>query len=327
MKHLMLAAAALAFATMAGGETPPAGWQAEWPATDFSHSAVAFGEILSGGPPKDGIPAIDDPMFAKVARVQPVPAASDPVVSVEINGEARAYPLSVLIWHEIVNDTMAGVPIAVTYCPLCNSAIVFDRRVAGEATTFGTTGKLRHSDMVMYDRASESWWQQFEGRAIIGLRLGTVLKTLPSRLESWAEFTARNPTGLVLMPDDPGARPYGRNPYAGYDTSIRPFLYDGSYAGPGEALMRVVAIEGVNAAWSFDFIRANGPVRVDDLQISWRAGQASALDAGQISAGRDVGGVVVERLAADGSQTLVVYSVPFAFAFAAFHPGAVIHHD
>ncbi|PJB31290.1 MAG: hypothetical protein CO109_10760, partial [Deltaproteobacteria bacterium CG_4_9_14_3_um_filter_65_9] len=236
-------------------------------------------------------------------------------------------PLSVLIWHEIVNDTLAGVPIAVTYCPLCNSAIVYDRRVAGKATTFGTTGKLRNSDMVMYDRASDSWWQQFEGRAIIGTRLGTTLKTLPSRLESWAEFVARNPEGLVLMPDDPGARPYGRNPYVGYDSSSRPFLYDGSYDGPGEALMRVVVIEGVEGAWSLDLIRRTGPVQVGALEISWRAGQASALDAGQISAGRDVGGVVVERVQADGSRVLVVYSVPFAFAFAAFHPGAVIHHD
>ena len=326
MKHL-LAAVTLLFATMAAAETPPASWQAEWPATDFSQSSVAFSEILSGGPPRDGIPAIDDPMFARVARVRPVPGDGDPLVSVELAGEARAYPLSVLIWHEIVNDTLAGVPIAVTYCPLCNSAIVYDRRVAGKATTFGTTGKLRNSDMVMYDRASDSWWQQFEGRAIIGTRLGTTLKTLPSRLESWAEFVARNPEGLVLMPDDPGARPYGRNPYAGYDSSSRPFLYDGSYDGPGEALMRVVVIEGVEGAWSFDLIRAKGPLRVGDLEISWRAGQASALDAGRISAGRDVGGVVVERVQADGSRMLVVYSVPFAFAFAAFHPGAVIHHD
>ncbi|MDP4033571.1 MAG: DUF3179 domain-containing protein [Pseudorhodobacter sp.] len=327
MKQLLLAAMTLTFASLALAETPSAAWLREWPDTDFSRSAVAFSEILSGGPPKDGIAAIDEPMFSKVARVKPMPAASDPVLSVEIAGEARAYPLSVLIWHEIVNDTLAGVPIAITYCPLCNSGIVFDRRVQGEQTTFGTTGKLRNSDLVMYDRATESWWQQFDGQAILGARLGTTLKTVPSRLESWAEFVARNPHGLVLVPEQPQTRSYGRTPYVGYDSSTRPFLYDGSYDGPGEPLMRVVAIEGVNAAWSFDFIRNAGPLRVGDLEISWRAGQASALDAAQIRDGRDVGSVLVERLHKDGSRALVVYSVPFAFAFAAFHPGATIHHD
>ena len=105
---------------------------------------------------------------------------------VALGGEARAYPLRILIWHQIVNDRIAGIPVAVTYCPLCNAAIVFDRRVDDETLEFGTTGLLRHADMVMYDRLTESWWQQYEGRAIVGSLAGTRLTPLPARLEAMA---------------------------------------------------------------------------------------------------------------------------------------------
>jgi hypothetical protein len=308
-------------------EQPAPGWLLEWPQTDFSNSSVAFDEILSGGPPKDGIPAIDAPQFVALSALDAPPEPQEPVMSVEIGGEARAYPLSVLIWHEIVNDTLAGQPIAVTYCPLCNSGIVFDRRVNGAVTTFGTTGKLRNSDLVMYDRASESWWQQFDGQAIIGARRGTVLTRIASRLESFAEFAARNPEGMVLVPPDAGARLYGRNPYVGYDSSAQPFLYSGDYDGPGTPLMRVVAIDGRAEAWSLDFIREAGSLRVDDLEIRWTAGQASALDAARVAAGRDVGTVTVERITAAGAREIVPFHVPFAFAFAAFNPGAPIRHN
>jgi hypothetical protein len=304
----------------------PATWQAEWPATDFSRSAVGFGEIISGGPPKDGIPAIDDPRFEPAATVARPPAPREAVMSLEIGGDARAYPLAILMWHEIVNDTVGGVPVAVTYCPLCNSGIVFDRRVAGTATTFGTTGKLRHSDLVMYDRATESWWQQFDGSAIIGARLGTVLPQVPARLESWADFVARHPDGRVLVPSDPGMRPYGRNPYVGYDSAPRPFLYDGSYDGPGEPLMRVVAVDGLAEAWSLDLLRARGEVVAGDLVLRWHPGQASALDHGTVAGGRAVGSVTVMRRRADGGEDPVAHHVPFAFAFAAFNPDAPIRH-
>ena len=120
------------------------------------------------------------------------PAATEPVMSLAIAGEARAYPLRILIWHEIVNDTVGGTPVSVTFCPLCNSGVVFDRRVAGEVTTFGTTESGKHRDVRLGD---ESWWQQFEGRAIVGVRAGTELKRLPARLESYAEFVARHPDG------------------------------------------------------------------------------------------------------------------------------------
>ncbi|PKP70680.1 MAG: hypothetical protein CVT82_05925 [Alphaproteobacteria bacterium HGW-Alphaproteobacteria-4] len=322
MKPLLAALATALSVTAATAQTAPAAWRAEWPATDFSRTSVNFSEILSGGPPKDGIPAIDAPAFQTLAELSTRPDDREPVISVELGGQARAYPVAILMWHEIVNDTFAGTPIAVTYCPLCNSGIVFDRRLGGEATTFGTTGKLRNSDLVMYDRATQSWWQQFEGRAIIGAHSGDELARVPSRFESFGEFAARRPDGEVLIPATRFGRSYGSNPYEGYDSLRQPFLYDGSYDGPGDALMRVVAIEGLPDAWSFAYVQAHAPFEVGGFRVEWQAGQASALDTRQIAEGRDVGTVTVTQA---GQPAL--YHVPFAFAFAAFNPDATIHHE
>ena len=184
------------------GADPARRQQEGWTKTEFNKARVSWEEIVSGGPPKDGIPSIDDPMFKSVVEDKEL-TPSDPVVGLAIGGDARAYPLRILIWHEIVNDTVAGVPVTVTYCPLCNSAVVFDRRVPPHVLDFGTTGKLRNSDLVMYDRQTESWWQQFTGEAIVGALTGTQLKLLPARLESFAEFKARHPAGQLLVPTDP----------------------------------------------------------------------------------------------------------------------------
>lgn len=170
----------------------PQSWSREGWKTDFSKSTINFDDILSGGPPKDSIPSIDNPEFILVGDVDNL-EDNEPVISLEINGDARAYPLRVLMWHEIANDTLGGTPVTVTYCPLCNAALVFDRRVNGQADTFGTTGKLRNSDLVMYDRGTESWWQQFTGEAITGQLTGTKLALVPSRLESWKNFKSRHP--------------------------------------------------------------------------------------------------------------------------------------
>ncbi len=310
----------------------PAHWEAAWPKTDFKKSLVDFSEIFSGGPPKDGIPAIDNPVFEPVDAVgSAAPDPTEPVMSLTIAGDARTYPLRILIWHEIVNDMVGGTPVSVTFCPLCNSGVVFDRRVAGGVTTFGTTGRLRNSDLVMYDRKTESWWQQFEGRAIVGVRAGTELTRVPARLESYAEFVARHPDGKVLVPDGTHLRDYGRNPYAGYDRSPKPFLYTGNYTGPGRPLMRVVSVPGVNQAWSLELLRRDGKIRVSgtpkgDLILGWSAGQNSALDSATISEGRDVGTAIVQRVGPSGSPEDISYDVPFAFAFNAFHPDAPIHH-
>ena len=174
-------------------------WRLEWPATDFSKRSVDLGEIVSGGPPRDGIPAIDAPVFAPLSELRGI-AGIEPVVSVQAGGEARAYPLRILIWHEIVNDRVGGEALTVTFCPLCNTAIVFRRQMGERLLDFGTTGKLRHSDLVMYDRQTESWWQQFTGEAIAGAMTGAVLEPWPARLESLARFRQRFPEGRVLVP-------------------------------------------------------------------------------------------------------------------------------
>jgi hypothetical protein len=174
----------------------PKRWANEWPVTDFSCTAVDFSEIGSGGPGKDGIPTIDDPKFAPASLLHKETdwlGPDEPVISVAVGPVARAYPVSILMWHETVNDEINGIPLTITYCPLCNSGLVFKRRVGGRVLDFGVSGKLRHSDMVMYDRQTESWWQKFLGRAIVGAVLGTELETYPARMESFSHFLADIP--------------------------------------------------------------------------------------------------------------------------------------
>jgi len=142
-----------------------------------------------------------------------------------VGGETRAYPLQILIWHEIVNDELGGVPVAVTFCPLCNTAIAFDRRVEGRTLDFGTTGKLRHSDLVMYDRQSESWWQQFGGEALVGRYTGTRLERLPARIVAWADFARSHPGARVLTRETGFDRAYGSNPYQSYDDIGSPPIF------------------------------------------------------------------------------------------------------
>ena len=197
-------------------------WTDEWPKTDFATASVDLDDIFSGGPPKDGIPSIDNPEFVPVAEAD-LPDI-EPVIGFRVGDDFRAYPLRILMWHEIVNDVVGGVPVAVTFCPLCNAAMVFDRRVDGQVLEFGTTGKLRYSDLIMYDRQTETWWQQFLGEAIVGSLTGARLKLLPARIESFAKFRERAPDGQVLVPGFSSLRSYGRNPYQGYDSLGQPWL-------------------------------------------------------------------------------------------------------
>ncbi|MCF6232816.1 MAG: DUF3179 domain-containing protein [Rhodobacteraceae bacterium] len=313
IKHLLLAGV-LAIAATAPLADPNL-WQHEWPDTDFNKTTVPdWTQILSGGPPKDGIPALYDPAFVRAADERRI-NNREPVITVEIgNAIPRAYPLRYLTWHEIVNDTVGGVPVAVTFCPLCNSGITFDRRLAGRTLTFGVTGKLRNSDMVMYDHETLSWWQQALGLGIVGEMTGKTLAPLPTWLESWAEFKARNPDGLVM--DEPDYnRAYGRNPYRGYDSAARPFLYSGENPPHGIApLVRVVRVG--NRAWPLTRLAEQGAVTEAGVTISWSKGQASALDAPTIADGKDVGTIRVR----DGAGRDVAHDVMFAFAFHAFWP-------
>lgn len=289
---------------------------AAWPETDFKRVRIDLGEVISGGPPKDGIPALSDPQFIAAADEARL-ADREPVMSVTLPGQAaRAYPIRYLMWHEIVNDSIGGVPVLVTFCPLCNTGMVFDPRLDGRSLSFGVSGLLRHSDMIMYDRETESWWQQALGQGIVGTHAGRELTQLPALMESWGAFRAAHPDGLVM--DEPDwSRGYGSNPYVGYDTS-RPFLYDGENPPHGiDPLERVVRVG--NRAWPLTRLARAGELREAGLVLTWTEGQASALDSQTIGRGREVGNIRVT----DTAGRDVVHDIPFAFAFHAFHPNGV----
>jgi len=330
---VVAAVVAPAVTTVVRATAEPESWRDEWPRTDFSQHTVPLEEIKSGGPPKDGIPSIDSPRFERLNSGTVTGWATrignaEPVISLVIRDDARAYPLSILIWHEIVNDIVGGTPVAVTYCPLCNSSLAFERTVEDRVLDFGTTGKLRNSDLVMYDRQSESWWQQFGGDAIVGIMSGKRLHLVPSRLESFGRFRERFPQGKVLIPNEPRARNYGRNPYVGYDASgQQPFLYDGSLPHGIDPMERVVAIEtrpGYHEAWSLPLLKERGAIESGDIVLKWEAGQTSALDKGTLAAGRDIGNVIAQRRQS-GQLSDIPYDVTFAFAFHAFRPNSPIH--
>jgi len=298
-----------------GAMASPKYWSSEWPNTDFDNTSVKnWVEIMSGGPPKDGIPALSDPSFIPVSEESRI-GDREPVITVEIEGsQPRTYPIRYLTWHEIVNDVIDEVPVAVTFCPLCNSGMVFDRRVNGELRTFGVSGKLRNSDMVMYDRETESWWQQAIGTGIVGHHNGDELRQLPAWMESWAEYKARNPEGMVM--DEPSwPRSYGANPYVSYDSSTRPFLYSGENPPHNvPPLMRVVRVG--ERAWPMDRLSREQNITEGGVNITWTQGQASALDSRSIADGKEVGSIRVK----DGQGNDVPHDVMFAFAFHAFWP-------
>jgi len=300
-------------ALLPGDEDPPRGAAREF-STDFSIHTVPYSEILSGGPPKDGIPAIDKPQFTGVDEVGNWLGDLEPVVVFENNGDIRIYPLQILIWHEIVNDVVGDMPVAITFCPLCNTAIAFNTTVDGTVLDFGTTGRLRFSNLVMYDRQTESWWQQATGEAIIGELTGTQLAFLPAPIIGWADARESFPQAQVLSRDTGNARDYGRNPYAGYDNiNNSPFLFDGP-ATPGQLppMARVTTVELNDEAVAYpnDVLRElrviDDTVGGVDVVLFWQPGLASVLGAADIASGDDVGANgVFERTLDDQTLTFV----------------------
>jgi hypothetical protein len=312
LKHLIVAVA-VALATSA--QADPAFWKYEWPNTDFERTSISnWTQIMSGGPGKDGIPALTGPEFKPAAEETRFTPTEAVILLEAAKGPARAYPLRYLMWHEIVNDHVDGRAVAVTYCPLCNSAMVFDRAVQGQELEFGVSGKLRNSDMVMYDRQTHSWWQQAIGTGIVGDLTGVVLETLPARMVGWEQFLTAHPDGVV-MKQPAHARPYGANPYRSYDLSKRPFLYNGENPPHGIApLARVVRVG--DRAWPLERLAKLGQLQESGVTLQWSAGQASALEASAVGKGRDVGSIRV----LDGQGRDVAHDVLFAFAFHAFWP-------
>ncbi len=185
---------------------------------------VPMSQIVSGGPLPDGIPSIDHPKFTSAANATFLSDSYDVVIGVDYNGDARAYPLQILVWHEIVNDVIGGLPLAITYCPLCYSTAAFIRVVNNVTVTFGTSGKLYNNNLVMYDRLTKSLWSQIWGQSIAGQLTGYTLQRIPVDVLSWGEWKKLHPNTVVLSKQTGFNRPYGDDPYGGYNMSDEIFF-------------------------------------------------------------------------------------------------------
>lgn len=261
------------------------------------------------------------------------------MVLLSLSGVSKAYPLQILIWHEVVNDTVGNVPVAVTFCPLCNSAMAFDRRVplttaekrrvlrrrpdaalpapspgylaaltrsnasreaAATATvTFGVSGLLVDSNLLMFDSITATLWPQLLGAGAIGTLAGVELLRYPAEIVSFASFRASHPDGLVLSRRTGFRRAYGKNPYVGYDrVDTPPFLYDGPLDGRLPPKTRVAVVDG-NPPYAYPYaLLADRHVVNDERQgiaiaVFWRSGTRSALDAADVDEGADVGAATV----------------------------------
>jgi hypothetical protein len=222
-----------------------------WPNTQFSQTKVNINEFSEGGIPKDGIPPIDHPKYIaqeKAIWLGPL----EPVIVMKIGMTVRAYPLQIMLYHEIVNDTIDGLPVTITFCPLCNTALAFERRLGNRLLDFGTTGLLRKSDLVMYDRQTESWWQQFTGEAVVGELTGQTLIQLDTEIVSFAKFQKNFPDGKVLSRDTGFNKPYGKNYIMGYDTiDSSPYYYTDQSDTRLKPMQRVLGVSVKGKNWIY----------------------------------------------------------------------------
>ena len=241
--------------------------------TNFAKRLVPIDEFQFAGLERDAIRPIDDPVFRAVSDAPAYMRPFEPVVSLVVDGEARAYPLAILMWHEIVNDIVGGIPVATTFCPLCNTAIAFDRRIDGQTLRFGTTGTLRNSDLVMWDDRTQSWWQQITGEAMVGDMAGKKLELLNAPIVGWGSFAEKYPDGVLMeRPAGTGIN-YDLPPYAGYDdVRTPPWFYDGPLDErlPGTERVVTLDIDGVRVAYPFSALR-------NESVINDRVGQTDVL--------------------------------------------------
>ena len=275
--------------------------------TDFSRHTVAFDEILSGGPGRDGIPPIDDPKFTTPELANEWLGDLEPVIAFEHNGDTRAYTLQILMWHDVVNDVVGGEPVLVTFCPLCNSAVVFKRTLDGVVLDFGVSGNLRNSDLIMWDRQTETWWQQLLGVGIVGELAGRRLTFLPAPIVSWSDFRDAHPDGKVLSRDTGLSRRYGQNPYVGYDrVDNPPFLFRGDPDGRVQPKERVAAftIGSVDVAFPFSVLEdekvVNYNVNGRDVAVFFKPGTRTALGGASIGDAAEIGATGVFDAVLDG---------------------------
>ena len=276
----------------------------------FPESLVDRDLIVNGGPPPDGIPPLESPPFVSVGDVDWL-EPQEAVLALTVDGRAQAYPIRIVMWHEVVNTSIGDRPIAVTYCPLCGSGLAFDRRLEGELLDFGTSGSLYQANLVMYDRQTESLWTQFDGRAVVGEMVGTELPVIPMATVSWAEFATAHPDGDVLSLDTGFERPYGRNLYASYSGRTEPV--PGYFSGESDPTMpaftQVVGIEAGDGAAVIRLLDL-ADRRVVHLDVggvgavAWHVdGMSSPLSGTEVAGGEAVGspGVFVSRI--DGRST------------------------
>ena len=264
--------------------------------TNIEKRSIDLSELIDGGPGKDGIPSIDEPKFVTQEEASEWLRGREPVISLDVNGDAKAYPIQILMWHEIVNDDIGGVPVSVTFCPLCYSAIVFDRRHDGDTLEFGVSGLLRHSDMIMYDRQTESLWQQFSGEALVGGYTGDRLTILPSQLISFDQFREAYPGDPVLSRNTGHRRNYGENPYAGYDDiNNSPLLLREEVPDKLSPMEKVIGVRTDESVKGYPY-RLTREKRVlhdtvggEPIVIFHIDGMASALDEREIHRSRDDG--------------------------------------
>ncbi|MDX2381459.1 MAG: DUF3179 domain-containing protein [Acidimicrobiia bacterium] len=279
-------------------------------AVTFPETLVPRERIVSGGPPPDGIPPIDEPRFEPVSAVDWL-TPDEPVMALVTDDAARAYPVRVLIWHEIVNDEFDGDPVLVSYCPLCSSGLAYDRRVGDDVLDFGTSGALFQANLVMYDRQTESLWTQFDGRAVVGDRIGDELDPIALATISWREFADLHPGGDVLSQDTGFDKPYGQNPYTSYEerTDPVPGFFTGEADPTLPAFERIIGIESGDEAIAVqlrDLVDA-GVVEttLDDRPITvWHvAGTTSPLSGADFGEGERIGSTEVYVSIVDGVET------------------------
>ncbi|HFE66409.1 MAG TPA: DUF3179 domain-containing protein [Chloroflexi bacterium] len=291
-----------------------------WPNTNFCRHSAPYDEFIWGGRSRDGIPALNNPELETIAEAELWLTDPEPALVLQLGGEARAYPIPILIWHEIVNDVVAGQPVVVTYCPLCNSGLAFERTLDGQTLEFGVTGILRNADLIMFDRLTESWWQQFTGEAVVGEMTGTKLTPLPVSMVSFADFKAQFPNGRLLSIYTGYDRRYGENPYLNYDSrfSRGTKFYKGELDDRLVPKMRVmtVAVGDTAVAYPYDILSETGAINDEvagqPLVVFWKSGTNTPLYNKYIAEARDAGSAAVYSRELDG-QTLTFTAVDDGF--------------
>lgn len=285
--------------------------------TDDVRHSIPLSEIVSGGPPKDGIPSIDDPKFVSVAEARDFLEDDEPGIVLMFDGATRFYPYQILVWHEVVNDMINGKRILVTYCPLCATGIVFDPVVDGERVEFGTSGRLWQSNLLMYDRKTDSLWSQVLGEAVVGEVTGATLAVIPSDIARFGTFAKAYPGGEVLSRDTGALRVYGSDPYGSYYTNNSAIYFplrNQDDRLPTKALVLGVVIDGQAKAYAADAIKEAGEVDDEFQNKMIIARWDTALDAAQL----------FERLAS-GEEIRLEGVIPgFWFSWVAAHPDTAL---